>query len=172
MRFAVSIVVASLFLILAACGSSDDKLFDFPSPDSGSTCQQVLEYVREHIPPEGSLSDGMRFYATFLPDLGGGVQPDFVVDVINPKSRDDFLNRKKSSEDRFQDWLAPSGLRLQDFLLIYYADKLKFDMGRDPETGGVLFENISGAEQIGGDVSCALGCSWKELVAPRTCPTP
>ena len=94
-----------------------------------------------------------------------------MVEVNNPESRDDFLNRKKSSEDQLQKWLAPSGLRLDDFLLIYYADKLEFDRGRDPETGKLLTERISGTEQIAGDVSCSLGCSWEQLVAPRTCAT-
>jgi len=172
MRLVAATLVAPLFVALGVCGSSDDKLFDFPSPPSGSTCQQVIDYVKAKIPPEGTSIDGMRFYANFPPDLGGGVQPDFVVEVINPENRDDFLDRKKSSEDRLQEWLAPSGLRLRDFLLIYYADKLEFDRGRDPETGKLLIERISGTEQIAGDAQCTLGCPWEQLVAPRTCPTP
>ena len=133
---------------------------------------QVNDYALAEIPNEGRPMDGVRFYTKFPPDLGGGIQPDFVVEVNNPESRDDFLNRKKLSEDQLQEWLAPSGLRLDDFLLIYYADKLEFDKGRDPQTGKLLTERISGTEQIAGDVQCTLGCSWKQLIGPRACPTP
>src|SRR2546425_3710105 len=149
-----------------------DNLFNFPSPPAGSTCQQVIDYVRQNVPREGRMAGGVRFYSTFSSDLGSGVAPDFVVDVISPLSRDDFLQRKKWSEEKFQNWLAPSGLRLNDFLLIYYSDTLKWELGRDPETGRLLTEQVSGVEQIGGDEQCLLGCSWKELVGPRACPTP
>jgi len=171
---ATAVAAAAGFALLAwgVLRTSGHQLFDLPPPPSGSTCQQVIDYLNEEIPREGRSMNGMRFYTKFPADLGGGIQPDFVVEVNNPESRDDFLNRKKLSEDQLQEWLAPSGLRLDDFLLIYYADKLEFDMGRDPETGKLLTEKIGGTEQIAGDVSCTLGCSWEQLVAPRTCPTP
>src|SRR5437899_12856739 len=108
MRLVAATLIASLFVALGVCGSSDDKLFDFPAPPSGSTCQQVIDYVKAKIPSEGTSIDGMRFYANFPPDLGGGVQPDFVVEFINPETRDDFLERRKSSEDRRPAWLARS----------------------------------------------------------------
>ena len=171
---ATAVAAAAGFALLAwgVLRTSGDQLFDLPPPPSDSTCQQVTDYLNAAIPREGKSMDGMRFYTKFPPDLGGGIQPDFVVQVNNPESRDDFLNRKKSSEEKLREWLAPSGLRLDDFLLIYYADKLEFDKGRDPQTGKLLTERISGTEQIAGDVSCSLGCSWKQLIAPRTCPTP
>ena len=169
---AVGVVAGFALLALGVLRTSGDNLFDLPPPPSGSTCQQVIDYLNAEIPREGRSIDGVRFYAKFPPDLGGGVQPDFWVEVNNPESRDDFLNRKRSSEDQFQEWLAPSGLRLDDFLLIYHTDKLEFDRGRDPQTGKLLIERISGTEQIAGDVQCTLGCSWKQLIGPRACPTP
>src|SRR2546429_9974172 len=120
MRLVAATLIASLFVALGVCGSSDDKLFDFPAPPSGSTCQQVIDYVKAKIPPEGTSIEGMRFYANFLHDLGGGEQPDFVVEVINPENRDDFLDRRKRFEDRLQEWLGPPGLRVMGFRLTIY----------------------------------------------------
>src|SRR5439155_5292153 len=85
-----------------------DNLFNFPSPPAGSTCQQVIDYVRQNVPREGRMAGGVRFYSTFSSELGSGVPPDFVVDVISPLSRDDFLQRKKWSEEKFQNWLLMS----------------------------------------------------------------
>src|SRR5437870_13751432 len=115
-----------------------DNLFNFPSPPAGSTCQQVIDYVRQNVPREGRMAGGVRFYSTFSSDLGSGVAPDFVVDVISPLSRDDFLQRKKWSEEKFQNWLAPSGLRLNDFLLIYYSDTLKWNSAAIPKLADCL----------------------------------
>src|SRR5207247_8942968 len=121
MRLVASTLVAFFFVELGVCGSSGDKLFDFPSPPSGSTCQQVIDYVNAKIPPEGRSIDGMRFYTNFPPDLGGGVQADFVVEVIKPENRDRFLDRNKSTDDRLEGCLAPSVLGLPPFQPTSYA---------------------------------------------------
>src|SRR5439155_22637722 len=172
---AATIVAAGAGFALLAWGlvrTSGDQPFDLPSPPSGSDCRQVIDYLNAEIPNEGRPMDGVRFYTKCPPDLGGGIQPGFVVEIINPELPNTLLQRKKTSEDQLQEWLAPAGLRLDDFLLLYYANKMEFDGGRDPQTGKLLIERIGGTDQIAGNVSCKLGCSWEQLVAPRTCPAP
>jgi hypothetical protein len=153
----VALPLSGAAVVFGACGAGD-RVFGFPSPPPESTCQEARDYMRANFGPPGELAEGILFNPG--PEFGPLARPagplDFFVVVENTQSREGFLRRRGEVEQALADWLAPAGLDLEQFRILWVADpELKYRRSnggyeRDPETGAIIVERLEPADRLSG----------------------